>query len=140
MADVISLVICENIQPIYTPNPNGGFDIHPNIVSPLTVIQPIAVPGNYSFSIFGTIRDNGINQDTLNKMCLKIIAPNGNMVFSTGSLNITSEAAVNNDFSFSIDLRNFVFLLEGEYSIDISYNEKAIYNLHFKVLRKGASL
>lgn len=134
MARIISFVLCENIQPVIAPNGNGGFDIIPNIVSPLAVVQPVAVPGNYSFSVFGTLCD--IDSSVQNTVKVHIIDPDGNETFSTGPMNVSPETIFNNCFNFSIDLRNFVFWHEGKYCVNVSCNEEIIFSQDFEVLKK----
>lgn len=137
MANVSSLILCESVQPAITQNVNGGFDIRPNIMSPFSSIQPVAVPGNYSFAIFFTICEIDRKDKTAqNNLQLKIAAPNGTVVFSSAIISISSEMLFDDTFSYSIDFRNFVFPQEGEYTISVFFNDENLYSQKFNVKRK----
>lgn len=138
MARVSSLILCESVQPAITQNANGGVDIRPNIMSPITSIQPIAIPGNYSFAIFFSICDIEHNtKSAQGNLQLKITAPNGNVIFSSATVSISADILSNGAFSYSIDFRNFVFEHEGNYVIDIFYNDEKLNGQEFNVTRKG---
>lgn len=137
MAKISSLILCESVQPAITQNANGGFDISPNIMSPFPSIQPIAVPSNYSFAIFFTICEiNYKDKSAQNNLQLKIVAPNGNVIFSSAIISISSDMLSGDTFSYSIDFRNFVFMQEGEYTINVFYNDENLYTQKFDVKRK----
>lgn len=141
MARVSSLILCESVQSSITQNANGGIDIRPNIMSPFSSIQPIAIPGNYSFAIFFTICDIDSNdKKSQSNLQLKIIAPDGNMVFLSAVFTISSEVLSDGLFSYSIDFRNFVFIQEGDYTINIIYNNQILHEQKFNVTRKEMEL
>lgn len=135
MAKVSSLILCENVQPSITQNANGGVDIRPNITSPLTSIRPYAVPGNYSFAIFFSICDT--KQDAENgqgNLKIRIYAPSEDVVFTSADIVVPPEVLLNEESSYSLDLRNFVFKQKGTYAIKIFFNEKEIAEHHFEVM------
>ncbi len=141
MAKVSSFILCESVQSSVTQNANGGIDIRPNIMSPFSSVQPVAIPGNYSFAIFFTICDiDNDDKKSQSNLQVKITAPDGNMVFLSAVFTISSEVLSNGSFSYSIDFRNFVFTQEGNYIIDILYNDENIYKQEFNVTRKEMKL
>lgn len=134
MVKVSSLVLCECVQPSLNQDANGGVEIRPNIMSPFTNIQPVAVPGNFSFAIFFSLSNiDNIDSTIQNNLQIKIIAPNGDVVFTSAAISIPSDIIPDESFAYSIDFRNFVFTQEGNYNIDIFYNGENIYNYTFSV-------
>ena len=110
-------------------------------MSPFSSVQPVAIPGNYSFAIFFTICDiDNDDKKSQSNLQVKITAPDGNMVFLSAVFTISSEVLSNGSFSYSIDFRNFVFTQEGNYIIDILYNDENIYKQEFNVTRKEMKL
>lgn len=134
MAKIISFVLCENVQPTIFRNSNGKNEIRPNIISPFNSIQPIAVPGNYSFCVFLII--DGVDKTAQNTIQIKITAPNEETVFSTGTFEVQPESVIDSNITFSLDLRNFIFLQEGNYIISVSFNNTEIYTYRFEVKKE----
>lgn len=134
MAEIISLVLCENVQPGLFQDADGNSEIRPSIISPFNLIQPIAVPGNFSFCIYMIL--GNINKNVKNTIQIKIIAPDKKTVFSTGMFDVEPKAIIDNNVTFSLDLRNFVFMQEGNYYINISFNDEEVCNQSFEVRKK----
>ena len=136
MATISNFILCEDIQNQVLQTENGATMLQPNIVSPLTVISPISVPGNYSFAMFGVM--SGYNKDVANEVNISIVDPNDNECFSTPGIQIPCIPNTNADrFNFSINLRNFVFKTEGNYKIIIKLNHAACFEKEFEVIAKG---
>ena len=137
MANISNFILCEDIQnQIVLQTETGIPTLQPNIVSPLTVIAPVSVPGNYSFAMFGVM--SGYDKDIANEMIISIEDPNGNDCFTTAGIQIPCVADNCMDrFNFSINLRNFVFKTEGSYKIIIKLNHIVCFETCFDVRAKG---
>lgn len=137
MAKINNFILCEDIQnQIILQSENGIPTLQPNIVSPLTVIAPVSVPGNYSFAMFGIM--SGFDKEATNEMVISILDPNGKECFATAGIQIPPVPGNNIDnFNFSINLRNFVFRTEGSYEIVIKLNREVCFKTCFDVKAKG---
>ena len=137
MAKVSNFIICEDIQNQFVPNTeNESLTLQPNIVSPLSSVTPVSIPGNYSFAMFGVLSE--YDKNTANEMVISIEDPNGKECFSTSSIKIPQAIEGGTDnFSFAINLRNFVFKYEGKYKIRIKFNFEDCFVFPFDVSARG---
>ena len=118
MATIKNLIICEDVKnEIQSDN-----TIVPQIIEELSVVQPYAVPGNYSFSVFCEVE--GVKAETDDNIQMFITAPNGSKLFETDKIFFPNN--VESDCGFCVDLRNFLFLSEGDYKIKVILNEISI--------------
>lgn len=126
MAYVSSFVFCDQIRTELDANN------HPirNIVTPLSELKPISIPGNYTFAIACTI--NEFDAVDTNSFIVKIITPTGkeSIVF-TASIPPIPQAMYKNgnppaNVNVDMDLRNIVFTEEGKHEIVVFLNDSII--------------
>ena len=126
-AYVSSFVFCDSIQTQITP---GGPQYQ--IVRPLQVLSPIAIPGNYSFSISCNIA--GFEKDREHSISIAICAPNGeecarpvdDVKFNFGSELVNGDNDQIPGLSLNIDLRNMVLWNPGVYTAKVVLDGKII--------------
>lgn len=123
MAYITSFTYCENIQ---TELSQEG--PRQQIINPLQVLSPVAIPGNYSFSIACSIAD--IVVDSVNTLRIVFKDDNENIVNDTGEIKFdspdTSLIEKMGGMQFNIDMRNVVLRKEGIHSTIIFFNSESI--------------
>ena len=137
MARIENFVLCEDIQnQVVLQSETGVPTLQPNIISPLSEITPVSIPGNYSFAMFGIVFDYDI--DTSNEMVISIVDADDEECFSTASIKIPyANEKSTNKFIFAVNLRNFVFKREGNYKIVVKINHTVCFEKVFYVKAKG---
>lgn len=118
MAIIKNLIICEDVKnEVQSDN-----TIVPKIIEELSVVQPYVIPSNYSFSVFCEVEDvKAEENDTIQML---ITAPNGSKLYETDKLAFPND--IGSVCGFCVNLRNFLFLSEGDYKIEVILNETSI--------------
>lgn len=137
MSYIASFVYCDQIQNNMTPQ-----GLTRNIVTPLIDLQPINIPGNYTFSIACTfadvnVRDNNAFEvffqnpkgDTISKV--NVIIP------AKMLLNQQNEDKGIDSLNLDVDLRNVVLNTEGMFSTVIFHNGSKAGEYPINVRRAG---
>jgi hypothetical protein len=132
MVYVSSFTYCDNIQTEMTPQGPRN-----QIVNPLQVLAPIAVPGNYSFAIVCNIA----GFDTMKENCVRIqfTLPNGQVLNDTGDIKFQLPAEQLKQgkpgvMQFNLDMRNLVLSEVGLYSTKVLVNGKQIGEYKIQVI------
>jgi hypothetical protein len=123
-AFVTSFTYCDNIQT--EPTPQGQKS---NIINPLNVLAPVAIPGNYSFAISCAIA--GLKEAEPNTVQIQFVTGSGNVINDTGviSIQMPQKKANQNQptvLQFNFDLRNLVLPEEGIYTTRVYANGEMI--------------
>ena len=123
MSKMLSVVYCDRIQ-------NDMTDKGPvrSIVTPLSELNPISIPGNYSFSIACVMAGFDITKN--NKIEIGFYDPDGNLntqimnlVIAANSITVPDGRAFPEYFNLDLDVRNAILLKEGEYNTRIKHND-----------------
>ncbi len=123
-AYVSSFVYCDSIQQQVTPQ-----GIQNQIVSPLQMLAPISVPGNYSFAIACSIM--GYDKDKSNRLVLEFVDPKDNVstladvtIQPVGIQTPTGKSVP--AIQFNLDIRNFVLRYEGLHKTRVKLNDEVL--------------
>lgn len=129
MAYISSFTYCDNIQSEMTPQGPRN-----QIVNPLQVLAPIAIPGNYSFAISCNITDF----DATKENCVRIqfLSPQEKILNDTGEIKfqLPAEQANVDAMQFNLDIRNLVFEETGLYMTRVFVNGEQIGEYRIKVM------
>lgn len=124
MAFVSSFIYCDTVQPQITP---AGLQYQ--ILNPLQVLSPVAIPGNFSFSIACNISDFAIEQNHSVEISFK--DPKGNLIgnpikveFGVEQLDQTKGKV--NGLQVNLDMRNVVLKEEGVYTTEVAFDHVVI--------------
>lgn len=132
MVYISSFTYCDSIQTEMTPQGPRN-----QIVNPLQVLAPIAVPGNYSFAISCNIA----GFDAMQENCVRIqfISPDGKVLNDTGDIKFQlpveqlklDKLGV---MQFNLDMRNLVLTEVGLYSTRVVVNDEQIGEYKIQVI------
>ena len=133
MEYVSSFTYCDSIQTQMTDK--GPIN---QIVSPLQVLAPIAIPGNFSFAISGCIM--GLDVEKENIIRISFVSPSGHVAFDTQEITIQLPRDVKaqdipNFMQFNLDLRNIVINEKGLYITKIEVNKEIIGEYKIQVIK-----
>lgn len=120
MEYISSFTYCDTIQTELTPQGPRH-----QIMNPLQALAPIAVPGNYSFSIACNIA--GFDTSKENCVKIKFLDPNGKILYDTGDVKFQIpreqiQATGITGMQFNLDIRNLVLKEVGLYSTKVEFN------------------
>lgn len=120
MEYISSFIYCDSIQTEITPQGPRH-----QIVNPLQVLMPIAVPGNYSFSVACTVAGYDVKQE--NRVKIRFCSASGQILYDTGDIKIQipAEQIIPEKpgvMQFNLDMRNLVFRETGLYSTIVYFN------------------
>jgi len=132
MAYISSFIYCDSIQTDITPQGPKA-----QIVNPLQVLAPIAVPGNYSFSVACNLA--GFNSNVENTVRLQFVSPSEQVVYDTNDISFKIpveqlQAGKPAAMQFNMDLRNLVFREVGLYSTRVFFNRELISEYKIEVI------
>ncbi len=131
MVYISSFTYCDSIQTEMTPQGPRN-----QIVNPLQVLAPIAVPGNYSFAIACNIAGFDTMQENLVR--IKFISPNGQVLNDTGDIKLPLSEQHKPEklgvMQFNLDMRNLVLSEIGLYSTRIFVNNEQIGEYKIQVI------
>lgn len=124
MEYITSFIYCDSIQTEVTPQ-----GAKPQIINPLQVLAPIAIPGNYSFCIACNV--SGFDEHKENEVQLIFVSPKGKTIYDTGKINfqIPEEQVSKNKpgtVQFNLDLRNVVLEEQGICTTKVIMNGNTI--------------
>lgn len=132
MVYISSFTYCDSIQTEMTPQGPRN-----QIVNPLQVLAPIAVPGNYSFAISCNIA----GFDAMQENCVRIqfISPNEQVLNDTGDIKFQLPVEqLKQDklgvMQFNLDMRNLVLSEVGLYSTRVVVNDEQIGEYKIQVI------
>ena len=135
MPFVSSFIYCDGITMIMTPQ-GPKEQLGPQ----LQAITPIALPGNYSFSIVCGLDD--LDRNKASRIRIKFIAPNEAVLYDTGNIEVApvtnkQEEKKNHGLQFNLEMRNLVFHTEGTYATKVFVDNEEIGEYKIKVFAVG---
>ena len=132
MEYISSFTYCDTIQTEMTPQGPRH-----QIMNPLQALTPVAIPGNFSFSIACNIA----GFEALKENCVKIMFfnPKGEKLYDTGDVKfqIPREQIKANGLTgiqFNLDIRNLVLKEVGLYSTKVLFNNKELGEYKIQVI------
>ncbi len=133
MAYISSFAYCDSVNQQITPE---GPKIQLN--NPLQVLAPIAIPGNYSFSVVCDIA--GFASDSDNFFQFQFVSPNGQIIFDTGKMPLKPDSKQvqsenHTNIQIVLDLRNLVFMEKGLYVTKAYFNNDQIGEYKIEVIK-----
>lgn len=136
MAQIVSFIYCDKIQQKII---NG--QLQPQVVQPLSILSPINIPSNYSFSIVCTF--NGLNVNEKNTLEVRFLSPIKKIVGSTGKINLEIDDKNNKassvSMTFNLDFHNIILSEEGEYTTEIDLNDTLLGSYSIEVKKVSDS-
>lgn len=132
MVYISSFTYCDKIQTEMTPQGPQR-----QIVTPLQVLMPVALPGNFSFSIAFNIA--GFDAAQENTVKITFSDPSNNILYDTGNVNFQlppEQIKVNGiaSMQFDIDVRNLIFREAGLYSTKVMFNNSELGEYKIQVM------
>ena len=132
MEYISSFIYCDSIQTEITPQ-----GPKPQIVNPLQVLAPIAIPSNYSFAVACNLA--GFNAEIENCVRLQFVSPSQQVIYDTGNINFKIpteqlQAGKPAAMQFNLDLRNLVLRECGLYSTKVYFNSNPIGEYKIEVI------
>ena len=124
MAYISSFTYCDSIQMEMTPQGPRN-----QIVNPVQVLAPIAIPGNYSFAIACNVA--GFDVEKENSVRIQFVSSSNQILNDTGDIKFQipidqiklDKPSV---MQFNLDLRNLILCEVGLYSTKIFVNDEQI--------------
>lgn len=134
-AHISSFVFCDTIQVQLTEQGPRY-----QIVSPLQALTPIAIPGNFSFSISCSIL--GFDENTEHELSIYFSSPDDTviakpidrLIFTPNTISKGISSLKIPSVTFNIDLRNIVLNQEGTYKASVLFDQKSIGEYPIEVL------
>ena len=134
MVKIVSFVYCDKIQHKLE---NG--QLRPQIVKPLTVLLPVNIPSNYSFSFVCSF--NGIDVNAKNTLEVRFLSPTNKLVGTTGKINMEvddkNDEQGNASVTFNLEFHNIILNEEGEYVTEIYHNDVLLGSYPIEVKKVG---
>lgn len=132
MAYISSFTYCDSIQTEMTPQGPRN-----QIVNPLQMLTPIAVPGNYSFAIACNIAGFDVTKE--NCVQIQFVSSSGQLVNDTGDIKFQLpidqiESGKPCAMQFNLDMRNLVLSEVGLYSTKVFVNNEQIGEYKIQVI------
>lgn len=133
MAYISSFTYCDSIQMEMTPQGPRN-----QLVNPLQVLAPIAIPGNYSFAIVCNIA--GFDVEKENSVRIQFVSSSNKILNDTGDIKFQvpieqiklDKPSV---MQFNLDMRNLILHEEGLYSTKVSVNGNQIGEYKIQVIK-----
>lgn len=132
MAYISSFTYCDSIQMEMTPQGPRN-----QIVNPLQVLAPIAIPGNYSFSIACNVA--GFDVEKENSVRIQFVSSSNQILNDTGDIKFqTPIDQIKLDkpsvMQFNLDMRNLILHEVGLYSTKVFVNGEQIGEYKIQVI------
>lgn len=132
MVYISSFIYCDSIQMEMTPQGPRN-----QIVNPLQVLAPIAIPGNYSFAIACNIA--GFDVEKENSVRIQFVSSGEQLLNDTGDIKFQlpidqMKPGKPGVMQFNLDMRNLVFNEVGIYSTRVFVNGEQIGEYKIEVI------
>lgn len=132
MAYISSFTYCDSIQMEMTPQGPRN-----QIVNPLQVLAPIAIPGNYSFAIACNVA--GFDVEKENSVRIQFVSSSNQILNDTGDIKFQipidqTRPDKPSVMQFNLDLRNLILHETGLYSTKIFVNGEQIGEYKIQVI------
>lgn len=132
MAYISSFTYCDSIQMEMTPQGPRN-----QIVNPLQVLAPIAIPGNYSFAIACNVAGYDVKKE--NSFIPQFVSSSNQILNDTGDIKFQipiDQIKVDKPsvMQFNLDMRNLIFHEVGLYSTKVFVNGEQIGEYKIQVI------
>lgn len=132
MAYISSFTYCDSIQMEMTPQGPRN-----QIVNPLQVLAPIAIPGNYSFAIACNVAGFDIEKE--NSVRIQFVSSSNQILNDTGDIKFQipiDQIKVDKPsvMQFNLDMRNLILHEVGLYSTKVFVNGEQIGEYKIQVI------
>lgn len=132
MAYISSFTYCDSIQMEMTPQGPRN-----QIVNPLQVLAPIAIPGNYSFAIACNVAGFDIEKE--NSVRIQFVSSSNQILNDTGDIKFQipiDQIKVDKPsvMQFNLDMRNMILHEVGLYSTKVFVNGEQIGEYKIQVI------
>ncbi len=132
MAYISSFIYCDSIQMEMTPQGSRN-----QIINPLQVLAPIAIPGNYSFAIACNVA--GFDVEKENSVRIQFVSSSNQILNDTGDIKFQipidqiklDKPSV---MQFNLDMRNLILHEAGLYSTKVFVNGEQIGEYKIQVI------
>ncbi len=133
MAYISSFTYCDSIQTEITPQGPRN-----QIVNPIQMLAPVAIPGNYSFAIACNIA--GFDAEKENKVKIQFVSASGQILNDTGDIKFQLPVEQINleklgVMQFNMDMRNLVLSETGLYSTKVFVNDDMVGEYKIQVIK-----
>ena len=124
MEYISSFTYCDSIQTEFTPQ-----GPKPQIVNPLQILAPIAIPSNYSFSVACNLAGFDVRKENSIRICF--VSPSGEVINDTQEIKFSiPNEQIKEDMpgmmQFNLDMRNVPIRETGVFSTKVYVNGKEI--------------
>ncbi|MBQ3395191.1 MAG: hypothetical protein IJR43_10610 [Synergistaceae bacterium] len=133
MVYVSSFVYCDRLQQITTQN-----GIQHQVIEPLQSLNLVSVPSNFSFSMLCGISD--FDTGKRHKLRIEFVAPdNKSTVVAAADVPVASDVEQKkfNGLQAAVEIRNFIFRIEGIYVTKIFFDDILIGEYKIPVITGG---
>lgn len=132
MAYISSFTYCDSIQMEMTPQGPRN-----QIVNPLQVLAPIAIPGNYSFAVACNVA--GFDVEKENSVRIQFVSSSNQILNDTGDIKFQipiDQIKVDKPsvMQFNLDMRNLILHEVGLYSTKVFVNGEQIGEYKIQVI------
>lgn len=112
----------------YRQSANGENEVH--VVNPILALEPVVFPTLYTMT--ATVLLVGVDLTGKEVMEIRVIAPSGNLVFSTGKIN-SPEIPVNSNITLNFELKNLLLGELGKHMIELEIEGETLSTTPFFV-------
>lgn len=132
MVYISSFTYCDSIQMEMTPQGPRN-----QIVNPLQVLAPIAIPGNYSFAIACNVAGFDVAKE--NSVRIQFVSSSNQILNDTGDIKFQIpidqiKLDKPSAMQFNLDLRNLILHEVGLYSTKVFVNDEQIGEYKIQVI------
>lgn len=122
----VQLIISSGSE--YKQNANGENEVR--IVNPMLALEPVVFPTLYTMT--ATVLLVGVNLTGKEIMEIRVVAPSGNLVFSTGKIN-SPEIPVDSNITLNFELKNLLLGELGKHMIELEIEGETLSTTPFFV-------
>ena len=124
MAYVSSFMYCESLQSQQSPDGK----LQPQLMTPLSALTPVAIPGNFSFAILCGIAGFDVDKDHTVKF--DFVASDGKVTTITNVRMTVSDMTADGKniklAQIGVEIRNFIFMADGTYTTKVYFDGELI--------------
>lgn len=112
----------------YRQNANGESEVR--IVNPILALEPVVFPTLYTMT--ANVLLVGVDLTGKEIMEIRVVAPSGNLVFSTGKIN-SPEIPINSNITLNFELKNLLLEELGKHVVELEIEGETLATTPFLV-------